>query len=174
MMTRRAREQALRILFEADSRELPVDEALLRETLGGAIDEYGVAIVEGVASRRDQLDEILNESAENWTVRRMPIVDRNVLRMAAWELTSGSTPTGVVINEAIEIARKFSTEESASFVNGVLSRVADRAQAGDAEVGEPDASEPDASDADASEPDTSDADVGEPDASEPDAGEVVE
>jgi N utilization substance protein B len=81
-------------------------------------------LVAGVAARLDELDEILGVHARNWRVSRMAAVDRNVLRLAVYELRETETPVAVVIDEAVDLARRFGSDSSASFVNGVLDAVA--------------------------------------------------
>jgi transcription antitermination protein NusB len=80
-------------------------------------------IVDGVVSRKDQLDAQITRIAENWDIGRMATIDRNVIRLAAWELIFTETPGPVVINEAVELAKSFSTEHSGAFVNGILDRI---------------------------------------------------
>jgi N utilization substance protein B len=85
---------------------------------------FARALVKGVVERIDELDEILGVHARNWRVSRMAVVDRNVLRLAVHELRDTDTPVAVVIDEAVDLARRFGSESSASFVNGVLDAVA--------------------------------------------------
>jgi len=122
----KARRRALDLLFEADQRGLdPV--ALVAERLPTAhppISEYAVTVVEGVTRHRERIDELLATYAQGWTVDRMPGVDRAVLRIGAWELLfNDEVPDAVAIDEAIELARLLSTDESPSFVNGLLARL---------------------------------------------------
>jgi N utilization substance protein B len=84
---------------------------------------FTVALVEGVAERRDELDALISRYARGWTIDRMPIVDRNVLRLGLWELIASAVPVAVVIDEAVELANELSTSESGRFVNGVLAQV---------------------------------------------------
>jgi N utilization substance protein B len=86
--------------------------------------EFANRLFEGCLARLKELDRLIQSHAENWRLNRMAAVDRNILRLAAYELTSADrTPATVVINEALEIAKKFSTHESAQFVNGVLDSI---------------------------------------------------
>ena len=86
----------------------------------------------GVASARPGLDRILSGSASNWRIERMPVVDRNILRMGIWELTQdAATPAPVVIDEAIEVAKKYGSEDSGAFINGVLDEVRRRIERGE-------------------------------------------
>jgi N utilization substance protein B len=122
----KARKRALDILFEADQRGLdPL--ALLAERLPDAhppISEYAVAIVEGVQAHAERIDELLSTYAQGWTLGRMPGVDRIILRMGAWELLfNDDVPDAVAIDEAVELARLLSTDDSPSFVNGLLARL---------------------------------------------------
>ncbi len=85
---------------------------------------FAKELVVGIASRRAELDELLGSHATNWRVDRMAAVDRNVLRLGAYELAHTTTPASVVLDEAIEMARRFGSERSPAFVNGVLDAVA--------------------------------------------------
>jgi N utilization substance protein B len=124
---RLAREIALQALYVADVSRTPAEEsfAIVTRREGGEADEQTLAFARelalGALARVDEIDALLAERAKNWAVNRMAAVDRNVLRLAAHELTARpDTPVGVVIDEAIEIVRKYSAEEATSFVNGVL------------------------------------------------------
>jgi transcription antitermination protein NusB len=121
-----ARRIALDILYQADVTERDAID-VLREwrSAGEEIPDFAADLVVGVESDRAALDEVLNESAESWSVERMPAVDRSILRLATYELRSRpDVPPAVAIDEAIEAAKELSTEDSARFVNGVLGRVA--------------------------------------------------
>lgn len=101
----------------------------LRESVAGepGLAEFARALVRGVAARRQEIDALIAEVSEHWRLDRMPVVDRNLLRMASYELiATPDVPPGVVLNEAIELAKEFGTEASPAFVNGVLDRVATR------------------------------------------------
>ena len=118
-----ARERAVHFLYEAESRSLPVSEIVSAQVL--AVDDLVSSLTSGVASRQSQLDEMITEYSHTWTIHRMPAIDRNVLRLAIYELLDRpEVPTAVVINEAVELAKRFSTEESGRYVNGVLSAIA--------------------------------------------------
>ena len=113
-------------------RQFSVDEALdsyYRELepedgeAAPAPDPFTESLVRGTAERIDQLDEVVGRHSEHWRMERMPIVDRNILRMAAYEMSNLATPAAVVIDEALELARRFSGDESVSFVNGVLDAI---------------------------------------------------
>lgn len=101
----------------------------LRESVAAepAMVEFARALVRGVTARREEIDALLAEASEHWRLDRMPVVDRNLLRLATYELIgTPDIPPGVVLNEAIELARSFGAEASPAFVNGVLDRVAAR------------------------------------------------
>jgi N utilization substance protein B len=123
-----ARRRALDILFEADLLDRPVAEVLARhrdDPEAGAPDAYTVELVEGVAGWLGELDARITDAAEHWTIERMPLVDRNLLRLAAFELAARpEVPTAVVLDEAIELAKLLSTADSGRFVNGVLAHIA--------------------------------------------------
>jgi transcription antitermination protein NusB len=130
----KARKRALDVLFEAEVRETPV-LALLAEriTLGGTtkdgppVPEYAASLVRGVVTHQNRIDELIAEHAEGWTMDRMPVVDKNVLRIGVYELFwADDVPDGVVISEAVELAGDLSTDASSGFVNGLLARLADR------------------------------------------------
>ena len=122
----KARKRALDLLFEADQRGLdPVQLTVER----GAdperpMNEYTLELVRGVADRRVRIDELLATYAHGWTVDRMPAVDRAVLRIATWELLyNDEVPDPVAIDEAVQLARMLSTDDSPAFVNGLLARL---------------------------------------------------
>jgi N utilization substance protein B len=123
-----ARRRALDVLYEADLLGRPIDQVLARhgdDPEAGPLDAYTVELVAGVAGRIEELDRRIGEAAEHWTVERMPLVDRNLLRLGAYELLARpEVPTAVVLDEAIELAKLLSTADSGRFVNGVLGRVA--------------------------------------------------
>ena len=117
-----ARERAMHILYEADTKGLTGTEVLAKQVL--SIEELTIEIVTGVSSHLDELDGHIVECANGWTLARMPVIDRNILRMAVFELSySRDVPVAVVINEAVELAKTFSTDDSGRFVNGVLSAI---------------------------------------------------
>ena len=125
----RARERALQILFEWDARKEPVEDAIAsfygtlyseQSETKPAPDEFVERLVKGVVEQIAEIDRRLAQHAEHWRIERMPAVDRNVLRMAIYEMMALETPPAVAIDEAIELARRFSGEESVQFVNGVL------------------------------------------------------
>jgi transcription antitermination protein NusB len=121
---REARERALELLYEAESKGLPPGELLA--ALPVDPDPYARTLTAGVGDDVARLDEIIGSTARGWRVERMPAIDRALLRMAVWELAHRpEIPVAVIINEAVELAKEYSTDESGRFVNGVLSRVAD-------------------------------------------------
>jgi len=126
---RRSRQRALQILFLWDNRRQPVDETLnaFYDTLYSEEhperDRFASDLVHGTIQYLDEVDERIRRHAEHWRMERMPGVDRNILRLAVYEMTHSPTPAAVVIDEALELARKFSNEESVQFVNGVLDAV---------------------------------------------------
>jgi len=126
---RRARQRALQILFSWDARHRPVDDAI-REYYDALYaeerperDPFVDQLVRGTVEHLAQIDERISRNAEHWRLERMPGVDRNILRLAVYEMAHASTPAPVTIDEALELARKFSSEESVQFVNGVLDAV---------------------------------------------------
>jgi transcription antitermination protein NusB len=122
----KARKRALDVLYESDLRRTdPRDTVAERLAQSDRpIPEYAVELVEGVTGNLDRIDELLGEHAEGWAVERMPPVDRAVLRLALYELLwRPDVPPAVAIDEAVELAKSLSTEESPRFINGVLARV---------------------------------------------------
>jgi N utilization substance protein B len=130
MKRRKAREYALQILFQADFTKKNIDNKDFEvfwsdKKEGGNVKEFTEAIVRGTLEKLNEIDEMLERVAENWILKRMAAVDRNILRFAAYEiLYRNDIPSAVTINEAIEIAKKYSSTESAPFINGVLDRLA--------------------------------------------------
>jgi N utilization substance protein B len=126
-----ARERALALLYEAESKGLSPREVLA--ALPAPADHLAVLLIEGVEDRRAELDELITSHARGWTLERMPVVDRNVLRVALFELLSRpEVPTAVIIDEAVELAKRFSTDDSGRFVNGMLSAIAPKLRPGEA------------------------------------------
>lgn len=128
---RKARKRALDVLFEADLRDLPAEEVLRAyiqrleqprpEHLG-----YAIGLVEGVSTHLDRIDELIASYAEGWTLDRMPVVDRNLARIAVYELLYvDEIDDAVAITEAVELARQMSTDDSPRFLNGMLARIAE-------------------------------------------------
>jgi N utilization substance protein B len=133
MARHRAREQALQLLFQWDLRRTPVEDivrgyydSLLvsEETLAHPRpDEFAQDLMRGAIEDLTDIDERITRNAANWRMARMPVVDRNILRIAVYEMLRTDTPPAVIIDEALELARRFSGEESVHFVNGVLDAV---------------------------------------------------
>jgi transcription antitermination protein NusB len=129
----RSRQRALQVLFSWDRRGGSIDDALtfFYDTLGSEEDqpvrtppdEFMEALVRGTAASAAEIDRRIIEKSENWRLERMPAVDRNILRLAVYEMTATDTPAPGVIDEALELARQFSTDESVAFVNGVLDAI---------------------------------------------------
>jgi N utilization substance protein B len=118
-----ARERAIELLYEADTRSAKPDEIL--ESLPLDPDPYAAAAFTGVSEAQIRIDEVIEEFSTGWSVHRMPLVDRAILRLAVWELLDRpDVPTAVVLNEAVELAKDYSTERSPAFINGVLDTVA--------------------------------------------------
>ena len=108
------------LLYEADSKGISASDVLAAQI--SDTDELTTLLVEGVEQHQSQLDAAITEHARGWTLARMPTIDRTVLRIAGFELLGRSdVPVAVVLNEAVELAKRFSTDDSGRFVNGVLS-----------------------------------------------------
>lgn len=122
----KSRKRALDILFESEAQSLPTG-GTLAERVGDTeypVNEYAVRLIEGVVEHRERLDQIIADNARDWTLDRMPAVDRNLLRIGAYEiLYVDDVPDAVAVSEAVELASDLSTDESPSFVNGLLSRI---------------------------------------------------
>ncbi|MFC7927606.1 transcription antitermination factor NusB [Microbacterium laevaniformans] len=128
----KARKRALDILFQSDVRGDELAVTLAAEAKRAANEPareaswlYAREIVDGVIDNRDDIDEQIVAHARDWKIERMPAVDRAILRLAVWELMfNDEVPAAVVIDEAVELAKEFSTDDSGSFVHGVLGRIA--------------------------------------------------
>lgn len=126
---RKAREIALQFLYQWDLRGddvLPeLDDLLVKDRREPEVAEYVKTLVRGTIEHRAAIDERISAAAEHWRIERMAVVDRTLLRMGTFEMAyrGGDVPPKVAINEAIELAKRFSTEQSGAFVNGVLDRV---------------------------------------------------
>ncbi len=137
---RKSRQRALQVLFLCDSRSIPVDEAVQQyystlfssemEAEPGdeppspmAPDPFMETLARGTLARLSEIDAHITRRATNWRLERMPLVDRNLLRMAVFEMMVVGTPPAVVIDEALELARRYSEEEAVPFINGVLDAI---------------------------------------------------
>jgi transcription antitermination protein NusB len=128
----KARKRALDILFQSDVRGDDLAVTLAAEARRAASEPsresswlYARDIVDGVIDHRDEIDEQITTFAKDWSLARMPAVDRALLRMAVWEiLYNDEVPTAVAIDEAVELAKEFSTDDSGAFIHGVLARIA--------------------------------------------------
>jgi N utilization substance protein B len=124
-----ARERALALLYEADAKS--ADPIELVAALAVPPDPLATTLVEGVAREQARIDELITRYLRGWTIERMALVDRLVLSIATFELLGRpEVPTAVVIDEAVELAKRYSTEESGKFVNGMLSSIAADARPG--------------------------------------------
>jgi N utilization substance protein B len=124
-----ARERALYLLYEAHSKGIEPTDALALQVLEP--DELTVMLVTGVETHRDRLDAVIASKAKGWTLERMPVLDLSVLRLASFELAERpDVPVAVVLDEAVELAKRFSTDDSGRFVNGVLSALVDELRPG--------------------------------------------
>lgn len=124
----KARKRALDALFEADQRGTDAVATVVERSAQAQtpFNSYAFTLVEGVTAHRERIDELLATYAQDWTLDRMPAVDRAVLRLGAFELLwSHDVPDGVAISEAVDLARELSTDASAGFVNGLLARLAE-------------------------------------------------
>jgi N utilization substance protein B len=125
---RRAREIALQLLFEEDLHPTR-DDQVARDFLSKRLHRheplvaFAQAIIDGVRTNRTQIDKLLSKHSANWAIKRMATIDRNILRIAAFEMLHGDTPGRVAINEAIDIARRYGGLHSGAFVNGILDRI---------------------------------------------------
>lgn len=128
----KSRKRALDILYGADVREESINTALSTEQARNDADPkrasswgYARDIVTGITEHGDEIDELIETYSQDWTIARMPAIDRALLRIGLWEiLYNDEVPDGVAISEAVESARIHSTEDSAGFVNGLLGRIA--------------------------------------------------
>ena len=128
---RKARKRALDVLYEADQRDLPPGVVLERylERIGKPHPDhmpYAIMLIKGVAANLERIDELVASYAEGWTLGRMPVVDRNLARIAVYELLYvPEIDDPVAITEAVELARQMSTDDSPRFLNGLLGRIAE-------------------------------------------------
>jgi N utilization substance protein B len=126
---REARERALGLLYAADAKG--EDPRAILAALPAKPDEYAAVLVTGVAEHLDAIDDYLRRYARDWTVERMPVIDRTLLRVAVIELLElEDQPTAGDISEAVELAKSYSTDDSSRFVNGILAAIADEIRPG--------------------------------------------
>ncbi|MGU3294494.1 transcription antitermination factor NusB [Williamsia sp. M5A3_1d] len=127
----KARQRAVDLLFEAEAKDVsPIEliaqrrELVVDDESIGMIHPYTARVIEGLTADRAQIDAVLTSHLREWTLPRLPAVDRAILRLAAWELfNTHDVPPVVVVDEAVELAKELSTDESPAFVNGVLGRI---------------------------------------------------
>ncbi|KQL55430.1 antitermination protein NusB [Heyndrickxia shackletonii] len=124
MKRRTAREKALQALFQIDMNEANPEEAMENILQGAPVDPYLSELVHGTSKKIKEIDEIISNHLENWSVNRLAKVELNILRLAVYELNYvEDVPSNVVINEALEISKRFGDERSSKFINGVLSKI---------------------------------------------------
>jgi N utilization substance protein B len=127
---RQAREQALQILYQLDVTRDPAHQEVSRvfwsvTPADADVVEFADSVVAGVCAQTERIDALITEASHNWKVARMSYVDRNILRLAVFEfLEKADVPPMVSINEAIELGKRFGTNESGAFINGILDRIA--------------------------------------------------
>ncbi|HET6653518.1 MAG TPA: transcription antitermination factor NusB [Nocardioides sp.] len=122
----KARKRALDILFECEVRGLPLGQTLDERVIAGEppVNEYTVSLIHGIAEHQTRIDELITKYSQGWSLERMPAVDRNVLRLGVLEvLYVDDVPDAVAVSEAMSLVRDLSTDESPSFVNGVLGNI---------------------------------------------------
>ncbi|MGA2033502.1 MAG: transcription antitermination factor NusB [Thermoguttaceae bacterium] len=122
----RAREVAFQVLYQDDlnpNRNPALDEPLLGRLRSEDLIQFARDLMAGARQHRAEIDERLSQAAQNWSLERMAATDRNVLRLAAYEMLFSDTPPRVAIDEAVELAKRFGTAQSAQFVNGVLDKI---------------------------------------------------
>jgi N utilization substance protein B len=123
----RAREVVLQVLFEddlnPDRKTIQADDFMrLRLNNDGELLDFARSLLAGVRKNRLEVDELLKKTADNWSLERMAVIDRNILRLGAFEMLHSDTPDRVAINEAVELAKRFGQKQSPHFVNGILDR----------------------------------------------------
>lgn len=122
----KARKRALDILFECELQSVPLGQTLAGRKLAAdpPVNDYTVMLVEGIVAQQARIDDLLAENSVGWTLDRMPAVDRNLLRIGAYEiLYVDDVPDPVAVSEAVNLARELSTDESPAFINGLLSKL---------------------------------------------------
>ncbi len=125
---RKARRMALEILYEREIRGVGFDEIIEKRDLcgrGAPLSDFALTIILGIEKNQAKIDDLITKYADNWSLDRMPVVDRNIIRIGVYEmLFEGSIPVRVSINEAVELAKLLGSEDSSKFVNGILGRIA--------------------------------------------------
>jgi N utilization substance protein B len=129
-MRRKGREAALRALYRREFLELPPKELLSEEALPKEAREFAEFLVDGVLNHKEEIDRLIHERAWGFGLDRLPLVDRNILRLGLFELLYTDTPAEVVINEAVELAKLYGTERAKAMVNAILDRVYKEKQSG--------------------------------------------
>jgi N utilization substance protein B len=122
MRRRKAREILLKLLFQRDFRPVSLEELLAEDSLGDQ-EDYVRQTLQGIIEHQEEIDRIIAEKAVGWRLERLVSVDRNILRLGIYELLYSDIPGEVAINEAVELSKKYSTEHSHIFINGILDRV---------------------------------------------------
>lgn len=122
-MRRKARETVLRCLYRWEFLKLPAEELLAEVELPPEAKEFAQALLSGVLEKRDEIDPIIDERAHGWGLDRLPLVDRNILRLGLYELLFTDTPPEVVIDEAVELAKAYGTARAPAMINAILDRV---------------------------------------------------
>jgi transcription antitermination protein NusB len=134
---RRSRQRAIQVLFAWDARKMPVQDCIFDfydslysgeenadiEPAAPPRDTFMESLARGTVEHATELDALITQRADNWRLERMPIVDRNILRMAIYEMKFDGTPAAIAIDEALELARRYSEQEAIPFLNGVLDAV---------------------------------------------------
>jgi N utilization substance protein B len=124
---RRAREVVLQVLYQDDvnPESMAESDGFLRRRLHSDEDlrEFAGALLKGTRDHRDEIDRLLTHTAVNWTLRRMAVTDRNILRLGGYEILFGGTPPKAAINEAVDLAKRYGSENSPQFVNGILDKL---------------------------------------------------
>ena len=129
MKRRTAREKALQALFQIDINEASPDEAIKNVVKGEENDEYLNELVHGTSNHLNEIDEMIAQHLEKWTINRLAKVDLNILRLGVFELMYvDDIPANVAINEALEVSKRFGDEQSSKFISGVLSKIKDTTQ----------------------------------------------
>jgi len=129
---KQARRDALFLLYQRDVTDLTMEEVVQGQRLreGYGPDDYTIAAVKGVEASREQLDATLARHAIGWTIDRIAPLERSILRLALWEMESGTAPPEVAIDEAVRLAKRYATDEAGAFVNGVLGAAQREMEAG--------------------------------------------